>query len=244
VVIVSKKAVVKRITSEEDALIEVLRTHGMPDVLHCLNNAISALPPESSDFLRSARTALKPNIFMSVQNLVDLNALTEEDANILIAAILSNRNIAVIGDSGSGKTTLLHALVCTIEAYNRVIVIEPVQEMDFSLSSPDKDILSLQSGSLISTDMLDLVLRTSHDRVVFGEILRSGDVSALAISALCGQSIMFSAKVSESEAVLDFLESTLGEVKPHLITALNGLNLLTIRCTLNEDGSRVYTVEN
>jgi type IV secretory pathway ATPase VirB11/archaellum biosynthesis ATPase len=243
VVIVSKKAVVKRITSEEDALIEVLRTHGMPNVLQCLNTAINSLPPESSDFLRSARTALKPNLFLSLQHLVDLKAITLDDANLLLLAISENRNIAIVGENGSGKTTLLHASICEIEDYKRVVVCEPVQEMDFVVSSPDKHILAVQSTSLMSTDMLDLVLKPTVDRVVFGEVLRSGEVSALLFATVCGQSVMFSAKIGKDESVLDFLQETLGATKPNLSTSLKDLNLVVVRCSKSEDDVRTFAVE-
>jgi type IV secretory pathway ATPase VirB11/archaellum biosynthesis ATPase len=244
VVVVSKKAVVKRITSEEDALIEVLRSHGVVNVLSCLNTAISTLPPESSEFLRSARAALKPNVVVSLTDLVELKALTEQDANILLSAISEDRNIAVIGRSGSGKTTLLHALVCALPTSKSVCVIESVQEMDFSVSAPEHNIVSIISGNTTTGDMFNHALKLSLDKLVLGEIATVGDVATLAVSAVVGHSVMFTTSVQESDQVVNHLKSILGDAKPNLIHGLDSLNVLTVNCQLNEDGSRSFKVES
>ena len=65
----------------------------------------------------------------SLQDLVDVGALTPALASDLVAAVATQQNILISGGTGTGKTTLLNALAAHIPERDRVVVIEETAEI-------------------------------------------------------------------------------------------------------------------
>ncbi len=88
-------------------------------------------------------------------------------------AILSKKNILFAGATGSGKTTLLNACLKEIPISERIITLEDTRELQL----PHDDFLHLlvskgeQGVSKVTmSDLVETCLRSSPDRIVFGEI--------------------------------------------------------------------------
>src|SRR5438105_3662019 len=74
----------------------------------------------------------------SLEQLVQLGAVTSAAAEFLEAAVQSGVNILVSGPTGSGKTTLLNALGASIVGLDeRVVTVEEIPELQLDRRLPD-----------------------------------------------------------------------------------------------------------
>ena len=90
-----------------------------------------AIPPVSIDgpsitirkFLESKLT---------IQQIIDLNTLTEHMAEFLEACVAARLNILITGNTSSGKTTLLNIMAGSIPNEERIITIEDAAELNLN----------------------------------------------------------------------------------------------------------------
>jgi Flp pilus assembly CpaF family ATPase len=99
--------------------------------------------------------------------------------DFLRAAVISRRNIVVVGGTGSGKTTLMRALMNEISFDERIVTIEDAYELGierFAQLHPDHDALQSRSanieghGAIPLADLTRMALRMDPDRVIIGEV--------------------------------------------------------------------------
>ncbi len=113
----------------------------------------------------------------SLEQLVELETLTESAARFLDAAVQGGANILVSGPTGSGKTTLLNALGSAIaSAAERVITIEEVAELQLERQLPDCVALQARAGNIEGAgeirirELVRNALRMRPTRIVVGEV--------------------------------------------------------------------------
>ena len=115
----------------------------------------------------------------TLQELVDLGALTPVMAATLRATIDEHRNILISGGTGTGKTTLLNALAAHIPGPDRVVVIEETAEIH--LDKPNVVRLEARRAQaplgheaplppVSISDLLRAALRHRPDRILVGEV--------------------------------------------------------------------------
>lgn len=115
---------------------------------------------------------------LTVERMVDLEALSEDAAAFLRGVVVSRRNIVVAGGAGSGKTSVLNVLASFVGSDERVVVIEDSTELQLPL--PHVVQLEAQPpdargrGAVTIRDLLRATLRLRPDRIVIGEI-RGGE---------------------------------------------------------------------
>ncbi len=115
----------------------------------------------------------------SLDELIQIGALTSEIADQLVTAIGRQHNILVSGGTGTGKTTLLNALAAHIPDCDRVIVIEETAEVHL----PKPNVLRLEARRaqaalgqeaplppVTIADLLRAALRHRPDRILVGEV--------------------------------------------------------------------------
>jgi pilus assembly protein CpaF len=106
--------------------------------------------------------------------LVAMGTLTEEQRQLLEAAVSQRRSVLVSGGTGSGKTTLLNALSSFIGSGERVVTIEDAAELKLQ----QRHVVRLESrragvegrGEVTIRDLLRNALRMRPDRIVIGEV--------------------------------------------------------------------------
>ncbi len=109
----------------------------------------------------------------SLDELVEIGALTEEAGTFLKSAVTRHLNIIISGGTGSGKTTMLNALSQFIPDNERVITIEDAAEI--RLLKPH--VVRLESrppnaegtGEVTIRDLVRNSLRMRPDRIIVGE---------------------------------------------------------------------------
>lgn len=134
-------------------------------------NAI--IPPSAIDgpLLSIRRFAVNP---LQVKDLVGLNTMTPQMAQLLDAMVRAKLNILISGGTGSGKTTLLNILSGFIPPDERIITIEDAAELQLRQSH----VLRLETrppnieerGEITQRALVKNALRMRPDRIILGEV--------------------------------------------------------------------------
>jgi len=113
----------------------------------------------------------------SLDQLVELGALSSAGAEFLDAAVQAGLNILVSGPTGSGKTTLLNALGASIVGLEeRVVTVEEVPELMLDRRLPDCVALQVRGknvegiGEITIRDLVRNALRMRPTRIIVGEV--------------------------------------------------------------------------
>ncbi|MFL6136738.1 MAG: CpaF family protein [Frankiaceae bacterium] len=110
----------------------------------------------------------------SLDDLVALDTLTRQAAELLEAAVVAGLNIIVAGGTQAGKTTLLNCLLSTVPARERIVTCEEVFELRIGLP----DVVSMQTrqpnlegtGEIPLRRLVKEALRMRPDRLIVGEV--------------------------------------------------------------------------
>jgi len=116
---------------------------------------------------------------LTMGNLLEYGALTEEMAVIIGALVKAKTNILISGGTGSGKTTLLNILSSYIPENERIITIEDAAEL--RLMQPHVVRLETRppnmegAGEIDARALVKNTLRMRPDRIIIGEC-RGGEI--------------------------------------------------------------------
>ncbi len=116
-----------------------------------------------------------PESPMTMRQLIDLEALTEEAADTLERLVKARYNIFICGGTGSGKTTFLNALSGFIPADERIITIEDSAELRIN---GVENLVRLETrnanmegkGQITIRDLIRTSLRMRPERIIVGEV--------------------------------------------------------------------------
>jgi pilus assembly protein CpaF len=124
----------------------------------------------------SIRRFLKDKL--TVQNLIDLGAMTPGMADFVSVCVAARLNVIVAGNTSSGKTTFLNILARAIPESERIVTIEDSVELQLqqvhkvSLEARPADYNG--EGEVTIRDLVRNSLRMRPDRIIVGEI-RGGE---------------------------------------------------------------------
>ena len=124
----------------------------------------------------SVRRFLKDKL--SVQDLIEKNALTQGMADFVSVCVAARLNVIVAGNTSSGKTTFLNILARSIPDHERIVTIEDSVELQMmqthkvSLEARPPDYNG--EGQVTIRDLVRNSLRMRPDRIIVGEI-RGGE---------------------------------------------------------------------
>ena len=131
------------------------------------------IPPLSIDGTSVTIRKFRTQSF-TLDELVDMDALSPEMERLLAWAVRARKNIAVSGGTGGGKTTLLNALSRLIPHAERIITIEDSAELRFD---QHPHVIRLEArlanaegrGAVTIRDLVTNALRMRPDRIIVGE---------------------------------------------------------------------------
>ena len=133
----------------------------------------AAIPPIAIDgcSVSIRKFSKKP---LTLEKLVDFNAMTPAMADFLYGAVRSRVSTVISGGTGSGKTTLLNALSAAISEGERLITIEDAAELQ--LQQPHVVRMETRppniegKGEIRQRELVKNALRMRPDRVILGEV--------------------------------------------------------------------------
>jgi pilus assembly protein CpaF len=153
----------------------------------------------------------------TLQDLVQLDSLSQEMADFLSACVQARLNIAICGGIASGRTTLLNALSAFIPERERITTIEEAAELQ--LSSKHVVALVSQLGGEGGVTMRDLVmnaLRTGSERIILGEC-RGEEAMAIIQAVSSGYNgVLLNLFASNLKDCLAHLETMCLAASPHM----------------------------
>lgn len=111
---------------------------------------------------------------LSMQNLIELQTLSERIAQVLKAVVKARLNILISGGTGSGKTTTLNIMSGYIPANERIVTIEDSAELQMQ----QPHVVRLETrppniegrGEVSQRELVRNSLRMRPDRIVIGEV--------------------------------------------------------------------------
>lgn len=112
---------------------------------------------------------------ITMEKLLELESLSEEEAFFLKDAVRSGYSILIAGGTGSGKTTFLNALSEYIPADERVVVIEDTSELQIQNVENLVRLETRASGmedckEITIRDLIRASLRMRPSRIIVGEV--------------------------------------------------------------------------
>ena len=130
-----------------------------------------------------------PDEPVTMQKLLELESISEEEAEFLKHAVRAGYSILIAGGTGSGKTTFLNALSEYIPEDERVVVIEDTSELQIR-TVPNLVRLETRSAGLEDCreitvrDLIRASLRMRPSRIIVGEV-RGGEAFELLTCLIC-----------------------------------------------------------
>ena len=111
---------------------------------------------------------------LTMQKLVDSDALSERAAALLRGIVEARLNVLISGGTGSGKTTMLNAMSSFIDHRERIVTIEDAAELQLQQAH----VVRLEtrppspsgSGAVSQRDLVRNALRMRPDRIIVGEV--------------------------------------------------------------------------
>jgi pilus assembly protein CpaF len=167
----------------------------------------AAIPPVSSNgfaicSIRRFRLAAG-----TLAELVELEFLSPEAADFLVACVRAGKNIVVAGRVSSGKTTLLNALGGAISGAERIVVCESSAELQLPSALPNCVGYEARTGSadglqpITLEDLVADALRMNPDRIIVGEC-RGRETMAMLWALATGHAGMTSVHGESAEHAL------------------------------------------
>ena len=185
----------------------------------------------------------------SLQDLVELNSLTNEVAEKLTYAAEQGLNILISGGTQAGKTTILNACASAIPVGQRVISIEEVFELKPKLS----DWIALQTrvsnlegeGEITLRRLIKEALRMRPSRLIVGEV-REAEALDLLIALNSGLPGMATIHANSARAAiqkLQLLPLLAGEniTQAFINPAISSSIDLIVQCNIDLNGTRRVT---
>ncbi len=187
---------------------------------------------------------------MTMDDLVEMSALTPYMAKFLEACVAARLNILVTGNTSSGKTTVLNALSGYIPDKERIVTIEDAVELKLK----QRHVVRLETklpnvdgtGAVSVRDLVRNALRMRPDRIVVGEV-RGGEAMDMlqamntghtgSLTTLHANSPRDAVSRLETMAMMAGLDMPLLAIRKQIAAAIN----LIVHLARLTDGSRKMT---
>ena len=112
----------------------------------------------------------KASAVFPLEEYVQAGRALESDHEVLKEAILTRKNILVVGGTGTGKTTFANALLHEMSRLcptHRVVILEDTVELQCTL----ENLVQMRTNDTVSMqDLLKIAMRQRPDRIILGEV--------------------------------------------------------------------------
>lgn len=238
VINMTKETKVMRLSRMEQNVIELLREK-KEQVNHELRVLLNR--EDSSDFLKvkELKRIIEDRTFFNsekfeLDNMVELNILTENQSCILKEALAKNRNILIVGRTGAGKTTLLTAMLkYRFDNFpdRRTVLVEKTSELKEHVPI-NSSTITREAGGLKLSDLSFLNNKVSQ--FVISEINEYEDVQSIQYALDEGSSVIATMQGEDWSLRL----KVLGENN----ISLKGEEFVVVNININQEAGREYSI--
>lgn len=150
---------------------------------------------------------------ITMEKLIDLEAINEDVAAFLKKAVQAKYNIIISGGTGSGKTTFLNALSQYIPSDERIITIEDSAELQIMgienlIRLETRNVMVEGGRSITIRDLIKTSLRMRPNRIIVGEVRGEEALDMIGSAMNCGHDgSMSSAHANSAKDMLTRLEN-------------------------------------
>ena len=112
----------------------------------------------------------KASAVFPLSQYVETGRATLEDIEILRKAVLTRKNILVVGGTGTGKTTFVNAIINEMKLLtpqHRLVILEDTAELQCTL---DNYVAMRANDEVSMQDLLKITMRQRPDRIIVGEV--------------------------------------------------------------------------
>lgn len=174
-----KKTVVRRITEDEELMINSVRKFGMDNFISTLRNITqTGLNANNLDSLNQFAKYFIPQAPRTLEEAVSMGMITKETLDVLLQAVRDKKSIAFIGNINTGKSTLLRALITHEVIRNqRLTILEKSTSRDVKQSTTETSPLHV----LDVTDTCEVLkqILTKPSGYILMDIEEKGDMYTL-----------------------------------------------------------------
>lgn len=170
---------------------------------------------------------------VSLNDLVELDALSPVAASFLSAAIKAKKTVVVAGPQGAGKTTMVRALCGELDPWERIGTFETEYELglhemphrhrriipwEARPGSGERGLNGRAAGEITLDDLLYDSFRFNLQRYIIGEI-RGREILALIKAVQSGEGSISTTHAANARAAVDKLVTCALEAGPHITEA-------------------------
>lgn len=168
-----------RVSPEDAERIVRLVAHHVGVEVHANAPRVSAELPESGERFEGLIPPVvaapcfairRPAVAVfTLADYVKAAIMTAAQAALLREAVVTHKNILVVGGTSTGKTTLVNALLAEVaKTSDRVVLIEDTRELQ--CAAPNLVALRTKDGAASLSDLVRSALRLRPDRIPIGEV--------------------------------------------------------------------------
>lgn len=112
----------------------------------------------------------KASAVFPLSQYVETGRVQQSDVEILRKAVLTRKNILVVGGTGTGKTTFVNAIINEMKLLtpqHRLVILEDTPELQCSM---DNYVAMRTDHDVTMQDLLKITMRQRPDRIIVGEV--------------------------------------------------------------------------
>lgn len=244
----SKKTNVRRITHEEDRILQAVRSQGsmqMYSDLMALLKTQENTPPAS---LVSLSEALFHYTIRGVGELLSEGYMDKETLSEFKNAVMTGKSIIITGAKGAGKSSFLRSMIKLLREDTDINIGLLDSRRDMALSSliDRKRVKDIPVDGLKAVDLMSSLASDEVDVGVLSEVSTIADIFIVTSSIMNGTPVLMSMTydisdgVCASEQVVSFLESKVKRLKSTGVFRLKSDDVVVFNCSAENNK---YTVK-
>jgi len=157
----------------------------------------------------------RPAVVFTLDDYVDAQIMTADQAEVLRAAAQRRDNILIAGGTGSGKTTLANAVLAEPAfAEDRVLIAEDTPELQCSAKDQIALLTKRTEPPVTMADLVRASLRLRPDRIIVGEVRDGSALDMLKAWNTGHPGGLATLHANSAREALSRLEDLIGEVVP------------------------------
>lgn len=247
----TKKTSVKRITSQEERVVEVLRKHSTFQVYSDLKNALGRTAlSDNTESLNDLMNALLEHSIRPVKEMLKEGYIDEPTLEVFLKAVEDKKSIIITGAKGSGKSSFLRSMVKLLSSKKALNIGLLDSRRDIVLSSliDGKHVHDISVDGLKAVDLMSSLASDKVELGVLSEVSTIADIFVITSSIMNGTPVLMSinyevdSKDNASDKVVSYLEDKVKTLKSNGVFRLMPSDVVVFQCSAEDSKFKVSSL--